>query len=493
MDILEVRYIIAHIDLGTFVVWRNPDNVDAEVLDIVKLGDNTGNIANAITIGVFERMQAQLAAEEERGTTFLKSVKQHRAAVAWSVLLSTAIIIEGYDMELIGSLNAQPAFMKRYGNQLPSIRLSNGASVGSRIGLYLNGHVSERLGFKKAMLLSISLFTAAVFITFFAPSVEVLLVGQICQGIPWGVFQTLTTAYAAEVCPVHLRGYLTVYVNLCWVIGQFLSAGVLRAMADRTDEWAYRIPFAIQWIWLVPLIIAISFVPESPWWCVRKGCIVDAEGNLGRLVDSRTTSAKSLDNMVKQMEVTHYLDCFRAVNRRRTIIAYLWVSWLMLPYLGQRTMYVWGLAGLEISLLVMGGLGTRPKTSVMGWTIGSMLILYAFVYNVTVGPICYALMSEVPASKLRSKTVILVGMTYNILNIIGNVAKTDFFFAGTCILSFFFTVCCIPETKDYTYAGLNILFQRSLGKIAATERASGSEGVEGKERVEDYRSKYLDK
>ncbi|KAL5603344.1 hypothetical protein FOBRF1_010877 [Fusarium oxysporum] len=215
--------------------------------------------------------------------------------------------MEGYDMKLIGSLNAQPAFMKRYGNQLPSgdyqitaawqVGLSNGASVGSRIGLYLNGHVSERLGFKKAMLLSISLFTAAVFITFFAPSVEVLLVGQICQGIPWGVFQTLTTAYAAEVCPVHLRGYLTTYVSLCWVIGPFLSAGVLRAMADRTDEWAYRISSAIQWIWLVPLIIAISFVPDSPWWCVRKGRIADAEGNLGRLVDSRTTSAKSLDNM----------------------------------------------------------------------------------------------------------------------------------------------------------------------------------------------------
>ncbi|KAL7755946.1 hypothetical protein ACKLNR_012939 [Fusarium oxysporum f. sp. zingiberi] len=69
----------------------------------------------------------------------------------------------------------------------------------------------------------------------------------------------------------------------------------------------------------------------------------------------------------------------------------------------------------------MEGLGMRPKTSAMGWTIGSMLILYAFVYNVTVGPICYALMSEVPASKLRSKTVILVRMTYNILNTIGNV------------------------------------------------------------------------
>ncbi|SCO82652.1 uncharacterized protein FRV6_06865 [Fusarium oxysporum] len=95
--------------------------------------------------------------------------------------------MEGYDMKLIGSLNAQAAFTKRYGHQLLSgdyqitaarqAGLSNGASVGSLIGLYLNGHVSERLGFKKALLLSLSLMTAAVFIPFFAPSVEVLLVG----------------------------------------------------------------------------------------------------------------------------------------------------------------------------------------------------------------------------------------------------------------------------------------------------------------------------
>jgi hypothetical protein len=36
------------------------------------------------------------------------------------------------------------------------------------------------------------------------------------MGIPWGIFQTLTTSYAAEVTPTHLRAYLTTYVNLCW-------------------------------------------------------------------------------------------------------------------------------------------------------------------------------------------------------------------------------------------------------------------------------------
>ena len=158
-------------------------------------------------------------------------------------------------------------------------------------------------------------------------------------------------------------------------------------------------------------------------------------------------------------------------------------------------MYVWGLAGLDISLLVMGGLGMRLKTSAIGQTIRSMLILYALVYNVTVGPICYALMSKVPASKLRSKTVILVGMTYyilNILNIISNVitpymlnpgawaqrAKIGFFFARTYILSCFFTVCYIPEIKDYTYAELNILFQRCIKawRIAEEKVTSDAKG-----------------
>lgn len=175
-----------------------------------------------------ELQAAQSAAEHERELTFLKSLKLYPAAIGWSVLLSTAIIMEGYDMKLIGSLNAQPAFKRRYGEQLPDgdyqipaswqAGLSNGATIGSLIGLYLNGHISERIGFKKTMLASLALMTGTIFIPFFAPSIEVLQVGQIFQGIPWGIFQTLTTAYAAEVCPVHLRGYLTTYVNLCWVM-----------------------------------------------------------------------------------------------------------------------------------------------------------------------------------------------------------------------------------------------------------------------------------
>ena len=120
------------------------------------------------------------------------------------------------------------------------------------------------------MMVSLFFMNAFIFITFFAPSVQVLLVGQILCGLAWGVFATIGPAYASEVCPLALRGYLTVYVNLCWAIGQFIAADVLDGLINVPSQWSYRVPFAVQWAWPVPLLVFCFFAPESPWWLVRK-------------------------------------------------------------------------------------------------------------------------------------------------------------------------------------------------------------------------------
>jgi SP family general alpha glucoside:H+ symporter-like MFS transporter len=156
---------------------------------------------------------------------------------------------------LLANFYAFPSFNKRYGNptgdpktpyQIPApwqAGLSNGANVGEILGLFINGIVSERYGYRKTLIVSLISVAGFIFIPFFAKSLVDLQVGEILCGIPWGVFQTLTTAYASEVCPTQLRAYLTTYVNLCWVIGQLIGSGVLRALVTRSDQWSYRIPF----------------------------------------------------------------------------------------------------------------------------------------------------------------------------------------------------------------------------------------------------------
>lgn len=178
--------------------------------------------------------EARHGVETEHRMTLWQGLQTYPYAVGWSILFSTAIVMEGFDIVLISNLYALGTFQKAFGEQLPDgtyqltaawqAGLSNGALVGEILGLFINGIICDRFGYRKTIMGALALVVCFVFIVFFANSLPVLLVGEILLGIPWGVFQTLTTTYSSEVCPVVLRPYLATYVNLCWVMGQFIAS-----------------------------------------------------------------------------------------------------------------------------------------------------------------------------------------------------------------------------------------------------------------------------
>jgi SP family general alpha glucoside:H+ symporter-like MFS transporter len=289
---------------------------------------------------------AAKATKAERQMSLFQGLKTYPKAVGWSMLLSTAIIMEGFDMILLDNLFAYEPFQRKFGVQQPNgtyqltaawqSGLSNGALVGEIFGLFIVGLVSERIGYRKTMIGALVSITAFIFVVFFSQSIVQLLIGAILVGIPWGIFQTITTTYAAEVCPVALRAYLTTYVNLCWVMGQLLGSGVLRAMVNRNDDWGFRIPFALQWIWPLPLIIGISFAPESPWWLIRRGDCDGAKRALLRLTTQGKDPSFNANETIAMMkhtnaleealsEGTRYIDCFKGTDLRRTeIVSFTW-------------------------------------------------------------------------------------------------------------------------------------------------------------------------
>ena len=217
---------------------------------------------------------ARAGADAEKDRSIMQAIRLYPKAAAWSVLLSTAIVMEGYDTLLLANFFALPSFNNKFGIYDPVTKsyqisaawksgLTNGASVGEILGLFATGIIQDRIGYRKTLMGALSLVICFIFITFFAVDLPMLLAGEILCGIPWGVFQTITTAYASEVCPIQLRAYLTTYVNLCWVFGQLIGSGVLRAMVNNTSANSYRIPFAIQWMWPPLLIVGVFFAPVS--------------------------------------------------------------------------------------------------------------------------------------------------------------------------------------------------------------------------------------
>ncbi|KAL2127902.1 hypothetical protein VTI74DRAFT_10001 [Chaetomium olivicolor] len=432
---------------------------------------------------------AKQAAEEEHSLSFLAAIRKYPKAVVWSALLSTSIIMEGYDIVLMGSFFAQPSFSARYGDYDAATDmyqisaswqngLSNAVSVGTIIGAFANGYFTHKFGYRKVLLASLGLITAFIFIPFFAPNLPVLLVGEFLCGIPWGVFATMAPAYASEICPMALRGYLTVYVNLCWAFGQLVSAGVQSGFAENTTEWSYRIPFAIQWVWPIPLFFVLWFAPESPWHHIRKGEHNLAKKNIIRLNSAKegSTAVQTLAMMVHTNELeqhlddgTSYWDCFKGVDRYRTEIAcmvfaaqpfcgsamggtptYFFVqaglptsisfqmavgglalasvgtiiSWFLMSRFGRRTLYLVGLGALAAILFTVGFISVGAADSAGGnYAQASMMLIWLLVYYLTVGPICYAIIGEVSSTRLRNKTVCLSRIAYYIAQVICNVVN----------------------------------------------------------------------
>jgi len=64
--------------------------------------------------------EAQHAATDEKQMTLLQAIRLYPKAVGWSVVLSSALIMEGYDLALLGSLYGSPQFNLRYGKQNPA-------------------------------------------------------------------------------------------------------------------------------------------------------------------------------------------------------------------------------------------------------------------------------------------------------------------------------------------------------------------------------------
>lgn len=422
--------------------------------------------------------------------------------------------------------------------------LSNGAYVGEIIGLFINGWASERFGYRYTIMACLVLITAWTAIFFTAPNVQALLAAEILAGIPWGVFQTLTVTYASEVCPVALRGYLTTYVNFCWGLGQLIGIGVIKGMINRDDQWAYRIPYGLQWMWPLPLFIGISLAPESPWWLVRKGKIQQAKKALLRLTSVNRETNFDADETVSMMVHTtslenkittgaSYLDCFKGTDLRRTeIVCMVWAiqnlsgnsfsnystyfleqaglstdnayafamgqyginmvgvfgAWFLMSIgLGRRTLYLYGLCGLCVMLLVMGFLGLVPEEhkTQAALATGSMMIVWALFYQLTVGTVAYSLVAELSTRRLQIKTVVLGRNLYNIVAIVcgvltpymlnpgawdwGNYA--GFFWGGICFLCILYTFFRVPEPNGRSFAELDLLFERGVSarKFAQTQ------------------------
>jgi SP family general alpha glucoside:H+ symporter-like MFS transporter len=150
------------------------------------------------------------------------------------------------------------------------------------------------------------------------------------------------------------------------------------------------------------------------------------------------------------------------------------MSWVWMRYAGRRTLYLVGLVGSLLTLIAGGVVATLPETNATSWTLGSIIIFLTFVYDSTIGPVCYTLVAEIPSTRLRVKTVVLARVCYNLASIVVNTitprmlnptawnwkGKSCWLYAGTTALCLVWCWFRLPEPKGLTYMEMDILFEK---------------------------------
>jgi MFS transporter, SP family, general alpha glucoside:H+ symporter len=321
-------------------------------------------------------------------------------------------------------------------------------------------------------------------------------------------------------------------LDLQWGLGIFLSSVVTRATLNVDGDLAWRLPFIVQWVWPLPLFLCAYFVPESPWWLVRKGRNEEAKESLRRLATKETYDETEFTQRAAMMMHTtalektetagaSWFDCFRGINLRRTEIvcatwAFQWlcgnplmgfsvvfyeraglseanafnlnivmnstymigtvISWFLMDRVGRKTLYTSGGFISCAILAIIGTLGSVTQTTAVAWATGSLFIAFAFLYNCTIGPTCYAIVSEIPSGRLRAKTIVLARLTYNLTGLVTNTitpkmlnpdawnwgAKGAFLYLGTCFLLSVYFFFRLPETRHRSFGEIELLFESKV-------------------------------
>jgi SP family general alpha glucoside:H+ symporter-like MFS transporter len=144
---------------------------------------------------------------------------------------------------------------------------------------------------------------------------------------------------------------------------------------------------------------------------------------------------------------------------------------------GRRSIFIWGCIVMALAMFVIGFVAIPAESSATGGVSAAFYYVWYTTYEMTVGPIVYIIVSEVSATRLRSKTIGLGRNAYNVINIAATCAvphilnptaanwkgKSAFLAAGFCVLCATWAWFRLPELKGRTYEELDILFAKNLG------------------------------
>ncbi|GGG47327.1 MFS transporter [Kocuria dechangensis] len=186
-----------------------------------------------------------------------------------------AILAEGYDVGVLGAIIPALAEYREWGlSPLELGGLGSYALVGMLIGAMVIGTLSDRIGRKKMLLLSVLIFTTTQLGAALAPTPELFGLFRLIGGLGMGGIIPVAAALTIEYSEPRRRSFNYGVMYSGYSLGILTAALVAMALLP-TLGWRWVIGVGFIPVLLLPLLAWI--LPESLEYLMSKGRRAEAE------------------------------------------------------------------------------------------------------------------------------------------------------------------------------------------------------------------------
>ena len=378
--------------------------------------------------------------------------------------------------------------------------------VGAILGAVLSGNLTDRLGRKKIIVITALAFFVGSLATALARSPLELMIYRGLIGFAIGIASYTVPLYISEIAPDDKRGALVSLNQLAITVGIVLSYLIDGVFAKVEHGWRYMMGVGV-----VPALLLAAgmlLVPETPRWLISRGRAEKAKEALRRIYgdcDEAAEVSKIRGSMLHEEQgsfrelaakwmrpaliVGIGLMFIQQATGINTIIYYAptifqlagfesevsaisatvgigvinvlmtIVSIRLLDKLGRKPLLYIGLCGMIASLAVLGEAfysgsagGALKVVSVLS------LIVYVAAFAVSLGPICWLVISEIYPTQIRGLAMsvatvanwgfnLVVALTFLPLVEFLGTAYTCWGFAVVGVWALWFCKAKVPETK----------------------------------------------
>ncbi|KAF7189657.1 Sugar transporter STL1, partial [Pseudocercospora fuligena] len=208
-----------------------------------------------------------------------------------TVACGTDMTLFGYDQGVFGGVVVTEDFIQTLGLEGNSSLLGTVTAIydiGCFFGAILAYFIGDLLGRKKCVLLGTTIMSIGAILQITAYGVPQMIVGRIIGGIGNGLNTSTAPPWQAETSKAAWRGKLIVIELILNIAGFSLSNWVTFGFSYAGGAIAWRVPLALQFIFIAILYGTVPWLPESPRWLVQKDRHEEAEQILADIEGTET-------------------------------------------------------------------------------------------------------------------------------------------------------------------------------------------------------------